>query len=309
MRNITVRDAQIRTLWTSPAHFATREWRIQVALGYDQMNPPLKLPKEPLMTAIRSIASPKVVFWSSILVIASVYVLGVLIVSPLFAQFLGPLAQAYSLSLALFAIVLVGAARFVFRYLASARGIEWVEELPAAYERLAVSMRVRPFIKKYGEPASLLNAFADPFRGRLVVGGKLGARLTPNQTLAVVAHELAHLRQMRGWPAALIGGLYGLLFLSITNLFGGWHPIIGLPPVVAIEILLICALRWRMEYDADRNAANYVDPNDIADALEALEPDLAKRSVPSPFHPPLSWRVKRLRRLIRKIGESGWAPT
>jgi heat shock protein HtpX len=181
----------------------------------------------------------------------------------------------------------------------------------------------------YYIPSSMTNAFAVG-RGRdaaLAITDGLVRRLTYRQVVAVLAHEISHIRAGDTTVMNLsdsIGRLvHALSYLGIFSIFitlplmsveGDARPLLFsavlvlLPTVVT---LLQLALSRSREYDADlEGAALTGDPDGLAEALEALERSdgrvwerimVPHRRVPDPLllrtHPPTAERVRRLRAL------------
>jgi heat shock protein HtpX len=181
----------------------------------------------------------------------------------------------------------------------------------------------------YYIPSSMTNAFAVG-RGQdaaLAITDGLLRRLTERQVVAVLAHEISHVRA--GDPTVMnlsdtIGRLvHALSYLGIFSIFitlplmsaeGDARPLLFsavlvlLPTVVT---LLQLALSRSREYDADlEGAALTGDPEGLAEALEALERSdgrvwerimVPHRRVPDPLllrtHPPTAERVRRLHAL------------
>jgi heat shock protein HtpX len=180
------------------------------------------------------------------------------------------------------------------------------------------------------------NAFAtgrNPAHSAVAVTAGLLARLPREQVRAVLAHELAHVRNrdvlvssIAAMIAAAISALANILQLSL--LFGGEDedagPLAWLGMLAAIVIAPIAAMLLQLgvsrqrEYLADATAAELLgDGHPLADALEALEgqataqplavnPAIASLYITNPLprhglatlfstHPPIAERVRRLR--------------
>jgi heat shock protein HtpX len=193
-----------------------------------------------------------------------------------------------------------------------------------------------PAPRLYLIPSDQPNAFAagrNPSRSVVAVTQGLLERMPPEHVRAVIAHELAHVRNrdvLVASIAAMIAGAISALanLLQLSFLFGGDDEdggplgIVGalativLAPIAAL--LLQLAVSRQREYLADATAARLLgDGRSLADALEGLErgaqaapmavnPAFASLYITNPLpraglaglfstHPPIPERVRRLR--------------
>lgn len=192
-----------------------------------------------------------------------------------------------------------------------------------------------PMPRLYLIPSAQPNAFAtgrSPAHAAVAVTEGLLARMTPEQARAVIAHELAHIRNrdvLVSSVAAMIAGAISAVasFLQFSFLFGGdddqgplgWIGTIAtivLAPLAAA--LLQLAVSRQREYLADATAARLLGEGEsLAAALESLErgtqaappavnPAFASLYIANPLprvglatlfstHPPISERIRRLR--------------
>jgi heat shock protein HtpX len=208
--------------------------------------------------------------------------------------------------------------------------------LHAAVEELSHRAGI-PIPRLYLVPSEQPNAFAtgrSPARSVVAVTQGLLERMPPEQARAVLAHELAHIRNrdvLVSSIAALIAGSISAIanVLQFSFLFGGqdeedagplgWIGLLAtviLAPIAAA--LLQLAVSRQREYLADATAARLLDVGrPLADALETLErgtqaaplavnPAFAQLYIANPLpraglvtlfstHPPIGERVRRLR--------------
>jgi heat shock protein HtpX len=193
-----------------------------------------------------------------------------------------------------------------------------------------------PTPRLYLIPSEQPNAFAagrSPSRSVVAVTQGLLERMPPEHVRAVIAHELAHIRNrdvLVASIAAMIAGAISALanLLQLSFLFGGddedGGPLgfvgaiatIVLAPIAAL--LLQLAVSRQREYLADATAARLLGGGrPLADALEGLErgtqaaplqvnPAFASLYIANPLpraglaalfstHPPIPERVRRLR--------------
>jgi heat shock protein HtpX len=193
-----------------------------------------------------------------------------------------------------------------------------------------------PTPRLYLIPTEQPNAFAagrNPARSVVAVTRGLLERMPPEHVRAVVAHELAHIRNrdvLVASIAAMIAGAISALanLLQLSFLFGGddedhgplgWLGVLAtlvLAPIAAL--LLQLAVSRQREYLADATAARLLGGGgSLADALDGLErgtqaaplavnPAFASLYIANPLpraglaalfstHPPIPERVRRLR--------------
>jgi len=207
--------------------------------------------------------------------------------------------------------------------------------LHAAVAELAQRAGI-PMPKLYLVPSPQPNAFAtgrNPAHSAVAVTAGLLVQMPPQHIRAVIAHELAHIRNRDVLVcsiAAMIAGAIAAIanLLQLSFFFGGddddhgplgWIGTIAtivLAPIAAL--LLQLAVSRQREYLADATAARLLSSGrPLADALEALEagaqgappaanPAFASLYIVNPLprggfaaffatHPPIAERVRRLR--------------
>ena len=209
-------------------------------------------------------------------------------------------------------------------------------ELYAAVAELSLRAGIPP-PRLYLVPSEQPNAFAtgrNPARAVVAVTQGLLEGMPPEQTRAVLAHELAHIRNrdvlVSSIAAAIAGAISAIAnVLQFSFLFGGqdeedagplgWLGLLAtliLAPIAAM--LLQLAVSRQREYLADATAARLLGSGrPLADALETLErgaqaapmavnPAFASLYIANPLprsgpaalfmtHPPIPERVRRLR--------------
>ncbi len=180
-------------------------------------------------------------------------------------------------------------------------------------------------------PSRMVNAFAVGRAGQsaIAVTDALLRVLPGREVVAVLAHEISHIRSSDTWVMGLADMFSRLT--SLLTLFGMLLLLVNLPLLVMNEVtiswfailLLIVApnlsalaqlgLSRTREYDADLNAVRLTgDPEGLAQALLRIERVsgawlerilLPGRGLPDPSllrsHPPTEARVRRLRELTR----------
>jgi heat shock protein HtpX len=199
-----------------------------------------------------------------------------------------------------------------------------------------------PMPRLYVTPSEQPNAFAtgrNPNHAAVAVTAGLLHHLPQPQVRAVIAHELAHVRNrdiLVSSIAAMIAGSIAAIanVLQFSLLFGGSDdedsPLGWIGTIAAIIVAPIAATLLQLgvsrqrEYLADATAARLLgDGNDLADALETLDrgtqaipltvnPATASLYIANPLprtglstlfatHPPIAERIRRLRAYDRSL--------
>lgn len=215
-------------------------------------------------------------------------------------------------------------------------------EAPELYEivgRLAREAGI-PEPPIYLIPSDSPNAFATgrgPSHSAVAVTRGLLTRLDAREIEAVLAHELSHVRNRDVLVATVAAGLAGVIsslgyvmqwgFLLGGNRQRRTSPLAALAWIIVapiVALLLRLAISRGREYGADASGAELTrDPAALADALEALDADAARRPyefagpatshlfIVNPLrgdrakmmallatHPPIEARVARLRAMV-----------
>ena len=181
------------------------------------------------------------------------------------------------------------------------------ESLMAEAQRMAreVGVSLREVIVLDGCRAKLANAFALP-GGRIAITDYLLGHLEPQEVLAVLAHEVAHLAQRRRL-VRLWGYLLGIAVGLTVGLAPFWQRLPDWAGVVLMAVLglgmsvPLVILRARHEREADTFAVSVC-------GVEALRTALLKSAQLNPrhahertdaLHPSLQERLRYLRRFER----------
>ncbi|HET7688422.1 MAG TPA: zinc metalloprotease HtpX [Candidatus Macondimonas sp.] len=188
----------------------------------------------------------------------------------------------------------------------------------------------------YYIPSRMLNAFAvgTPMNSAIAVTDGLLRRLTMDELLGVLAHEVSHIRNKDLWVMGL-ADLFSRA-TSLVSLLGQFLLLLNLPLILfsqvtinwwAILLLIFApnlsaltqlALSRTREYDADLNAARLTgNPEALARALAKMERIqggwlerlfLPGRRIPEPSllrtHPPTEERIGRLMALQPRLKDA-----
>ncbi len=202
-------------------------------------------------------------------------------------------------------------------------------ELDAVAAVLAERAELATVPELYYLPSAMINAFAVGTRNQAAIAVTDGMlrRLPPRQLVAVLAHEMSHIRnndmfvmgladlfsRMTG-SLSTIGQLLLVLNLPLmlfSDFTVSWLAIALLIFAPMVSSLMQLALSRTREYDADLEAVSLTgDPEALASALAHMERYqgrlfeqimLPGRRVPDPSllrtHPPTAERLRRLRAL------------
>ena len=217
-------------------------------------------------------------------------------------------------------------------YGASRLGRDQASGLWSALEVLSQRAGLPRIPDLYYVPSGMLNAFAvgHPAGSAIALTDGLLQNLDDRELLAVLAHEMSHIRNNDLWVMGLADMFSRAT--SFLSLFGQLLLIVNLPLVMtgyaainwlAIALLIFApnlsalaqlALSRTREYDADLNAARLTgDPEGLASALAKIERVqggwlerilLPGRRVPEPSllrtHPRTEDRIRRLADLRRR---------
>lgn len=127
----------------------------------------------------------------------------------------------------------------------------------------------------------------------LMIGDELKSRLSNNELRAVLAHEFTHkIRNTHHSVVYALGAVVLLLLKYVPFLFK--LPSMGVHFIVGCFYLIIPQFIWYRELDCDENAINYVDIDDLKNAL--LKIRKGREDVFSFMHPSVNYRVKNLER-------------
>jgi heat shock protein HtpX len=243
---------------------------------------------------------------------------------------------------AILGLVIVGASYwFSDRIAVRAAGAHEVSEreapqLHAMVAELAATAGL-PKPRVYVSPAAQPNAFAtgrNPAHSAVAVTEGLLTQCPPDELRAVLAHEMAHIRNrdilIGSVAAAIATGISFIANMALwAGMFGGGDDEDGPSPIVAILLAILAplaatvlqmALSRSREFEADRVGAELLgDPEPLARALQRIDtmaartpldvsPAQASAYIVNPLtgrqvnfarlfltHPPVEERIERLR--------------
>ena len=167
------------------------------------------------------------------------------------------------------------------------------------------------------------NAFFAGFGAakRIVLFDTLVSRLQPAEVEAVLAHELGHYKLRHIVKGMILSWAFSFVLLFALGMLAGkpwFHQGLGVDTVTLPVALLLFMLvvgeftffvqpllslfSRKNEYEADRYAAQYASPAELAQALVKLYHDNSATLTPDPLHsayydshPPAAMRIARLR--------------
>ncbi len=227
--------------------------------------------------------------------------------------------------------------RIVMRlYRAKPLTVAQAPELVGAVAELAQRAALPQVPALYWIDSPVMNAFAVGHREAAAIAVTRGLleRLAPRELVAVLAHELSHVRNNDMWVMGLadavsrltanlsmVGQLMILVNLPLLAMGGvtlPWSALLLLVFAPLVSTLLQLALSRTREYDADLGAVLLTgDPEGLASALARLEREqggwierllFPEGRNPNPSwlrtHPPTGERIRRLQALARRLPET-----
>jgi len=188
------------------------------------------------------------------------------------------------------------------------------------------------FVMDGSKRSSKTNAFFTGFgkNKRIVLYDTLIEKHTPDELVAVLAHEIGHYKKKHILIGMLIGLVHSFImfyllsiFLSAKGLFDAFFMehisvyagllFFGLlyTPIESILSVLFAMLSRRNEFQADEFAVRTIeDPNNFIDALKRLSAENLSNLTPHPFyvflnysHPPVLERIRHCREVVKIKGE------
>lgn len=159
-------------------------------------------------------------------------------------------------------------------------------------ERIGVKLnKKRPF----GVIKGLNNAYSNSLKNQVMLGEDLLKNLDKKQRLALVAHELTHLKQNHGSRFTIFSIIIAML-ASISLSFSTGPAIISNLMIFATLIIAFVFISWKNEFDADKGAAYYVNRESTISLLRNISPRSGWNEE-SETHPSINSRVSKLKRL------------
>lgn len=164
-----------------------------------------------------------------------------------------------------------------------------VQPMPIEVQDLAQRMVVR--IKTFKVAPNFHNAYTNG--NNVVIGQTLMDELTKDELLAVIAHELAHIKENH--LLIRLGVLIPIFFIATIN-FYGLPEILGGIAVLSYVMLVLTPLNWYLEVRADRLARQFVGAEAMKSALTILIGGKDMKEA-SETHPPIAKRIESLDKL------------
>ena len=176
--------------------------------------------------------------------------------------------------------------------------------IPTKFSELASRMHTK--IRSFGivEGRTAFVAF-----GSLVLGKDLIRDVSPKELLAVVAHELGHIKGRHGLKRNLsfiplmVFALYSWSKLNSPIFYSEAFTMVMLSAMMLVALLaymtvMMVPINWNLEYRADETAAKFAEKENIESALlkmaKAEKRDLEAQSE---THPSIKERINRLEKL------------
>lgn len=183
--------------------------------------------------------------------------------------------------------------RFSKKNYSSSYEIPDYENIQKLVDRMGVKLdRKHPFVLKLG----LDNAYSDPLMRRVVLGDVLLDRLETQERMALVSHELTHLKQNHIIKQILpLFVLYIPLVFTLRReqdfVFGAvW---------IALFMILLPYVSRRFEYEADACAVGEISPEANISLLKKTEAE-ERWDFETVTHPSIQSRIDRIEKLLKR---------
>jgi len=182
---------------------------------------------------------------------------------------------------------------FMKKY-ASSYEIPDYEEMQKMVKEMRVKLdKKHPFVLKMG----LDNAYYDPLMGRIALGDVLLNRLEGQERMALVSHELTHLKKNHfAKQIFLIFVLYIPLIITLHR----EQDLVFCAVWIALFLMLFPYVSRRFEYEADAGAADKTSPEASISSLKKAEVE-ERWGRETVTHPSIESRIERLLERQRKI--------
>jgi Zn-dependent protease with chaperone function len=159
--------------------------------------------------------------------------------------------------------------------------------------RMSFNQRLRLVVAKRSRSAGVSKA-----RGgtKITVGERLLQEASDEEVTGILGHEMGHVMKKHLYLKGFSTLISIILFFVVLGEAGESRPsiILGVTVILAFSLAMI-PLNWRLEYAADRVAAERLGTNPVISALERLR--IMSFDGVSFTHPPLSRRIRRIQLL------------
>jgi len=248
----------------------------------------------------------RTIIWTYIIVDVSMVALGVVFAAGLWTNNAGLLLlveppavflASWLFTLLLLQLFIMSVAGIARRRILSTSPVSG--ELKERLQKLGVDTLTRmKILRSIGLSVAKRSSSAFAYKDRIYVGEQLLQTAPDDEIIGIIAHEMGHLltRRVR-LVKNLIFSLRVIAFLIVLYVSAQSDSglILGVTGLVAFTLARI-PLNWRLEYNADAEAARRLGPDPIVVSLEKLKE--ANYDGVSFTHPPLSKRIRRIQALL-----------
>ncbi len=187
-------------------------------------------------------------------------------------------------------------AEMLMRPFAKKGSISW-QEIPVFTEFRALAEtegiklnKKRPF----GLRKDFDNAYANPLTMQIVVGEKLGQRLGDGHLIALIGHEVTHIKQQHHLKMLFLTMVVPAL-LTLPLMRAGTPRIVHDVVLYAMFFMIFLFISWHNEYDADAGAARIAGTKNTIALLRKIAPKRQWR-YESETHPSVHSRILKLKK-------------
>lgn len=182
--------------------------------------------------------------------------------------------------------------RFSRKKYASSYEIPDYENMQKLVEKMRVELdKKHPFVLKSG----LDNAYSDPLMRRIILGDILLNRLESQERMALVGHELTHLKKNH-----IIKQILPLFVLYIPLVFTlhREQDLVFCAVWIALFMMLFPYVSRRFEYEADAGTVGETGPEASISLLRKMEVE-ERWGRETATHPSIQSRIERIEKLLK----------
>jgi Zn-dependent protease with chaperone function len=167
------------------------------------------------------------------------------------------------------------------------------ENIQKLVDRMGVKLNKKhPFILKLG----LDNAYSDPLMRRVVLGDTLLAKLETQERMALISHELTHLKENHNIKRIL--PLF-IFYIPLVFTLRREQDLVFGAVWIALFMILLPYVSRRFEYKADACAVDETSPEANISLLKKVEAE-EHWDYETITHPSIQSRIDRIEKLLKR---------
>jgi Zn-dependent protease with chaperone function len=171
------------------------------------------------------------------------------------------------------------------------------EHIQELVDRMGVKLdKKHPFTLKLG----LDNAYSDPVMRRVFLGDALLGKLETQERMALISHELAHLKGYHNIKRILP---FFALYIPLVFTLPREQDVVFGAVWIAFFMILFPHISRRFEYEADARAVREIGPEANISLLKKAETEEGQ-DCETVTHPSIQSRIKRIEKLLKRQQQS-----